>query len=278
MEKLQLCSDLFLQVLLLRLQPKSQSAALNMPKLPGSKLSVLQLIWVNNLFAVRKTFSCTSNCFWMNYWVKKKGHFQPQGISETPVYTSLSRSPLLQHRTTKREKKTLLQTPWYAINQPVRLTAVLSTDLRGHPVFALTRSLSADNTAPCRNKTQLQVTAERCETNTKTPQINTSVSLCALRVKELLLQKTPSPRITVSTLVFSLSPPHRSSSVWPALDQGQAGATYLFSSWVESLRQSGAMGRWTPPITRSRWRHQVTFKLHALHRRCSPSNGVHIYD
>lgn len=178
-----------------------------MPKLPGSKLSVLQLIWVNNLFAVRKTFSCTSNCFWMNYWVKKKGHFQPQGISETPVYTSLSRSPLLQHRTTKREKKTLLQTPWYAINQPVRLTAVLSTDLRGHPVFALTRSLSADNTAPCRNKTQLQVTAERCETNTKTPQINTSVSLCALRVKELLLQKTPSPRITVSTLVFSLSPP-----------------------------------------------------------------------
>lgn len=43
-EKLQLCSDLFLQVLLLRLQPKSQSAALNMPKLPGSKLSVLQLI------------------------------------------------------------------------------------------------------------------------------------------------------------------------------------------------------------------------------------------
>lgn len=45
----------------------------------------------------------------------------------------------------------------------------------------------------------------------------------------------------------SLAPPPP-SSVWPALDQGQAGATYLFSSGVESLRRRrGAMGWWTPP-------------------------------
>lgn len=112
---------------------------------------------------------------------------------------------------------------------------------------------------------------------TKTPQINTSVSFWALRVKTVSCfyrrRRLPGSLcplwFSVLEAALSLYPPHRSSSVWPALDQGQAGAAYLFSSWVESLRRSGAMGRWG---------HQVTFKLHALHRSCSPSNGVHIYD
>lgn len=178
--RLQLCSDLFLQDLLFRLQPKSQSAALNMPKCCQALNSPSHLLLLD-AFSLFELIICLQ---WEKHLAapvtvldevlsELKDHFQPQGITETARLHLSASLAVPQAPNNKEEKEN------FTADAVVRHWSACSAHCcpehrfkRSPSLCTLTLSLSADNTAPCRNEIQLQVTAEilsttfirRCET------------------------------------------------------------------------------------------------------------------